>query len=196
MIKKFFGVMILLATFFFTQSVFASPYLTYQAHVQNKGWQRAVGAGQVAGTTGKNLRLEAIIINCDGIEYNANVQHLGWQGWRRSGDVAGTVGEDRRMNAIRIRLTGRMAERYDVYYRAHVQNIGWQDWVKNGRIAGTEGEHLRIEALQIELVAKDSGYNRYNNDRYDDDSYSRHRRHRYDDDNGDYYYDSRGRKRY
>ena len=203
MMKKFFGVMILLAMIFVTQNVSASTYLTYQAHVQDKGWMRPVSSGQTAGTTHRDLRLEALIINCDGIEYNARIKNIGWQGWRYSGDVAGTVGEGLRMEAIRIRLTGSMASRYDVRYRVHVQNIGWQNWVKNGAVAGTEGQHLRIEAIQIELVEKGSDYG-YRRDRYDDgdngyyDSdgnyhrdYRRHKRSRYDNgDNG--YYDSDG----
>ena len=108
-----------------------------------------------------------------------HVQNIGWQGWQYSGGVAGTIGEGLRIEAIRIRLTGRLAERYDVYYRAHVQDYGWQDWVRNGRIAGTEGQSLRLEALQIELVEKGSGYERgrYGRDRYGRDRY----RYGYDD---------------
>ena len=95
------------------------------------------------------------------------------------------------MEAIRIRLTGSLANRYDVYYRAHVQNIGWQDWVKNGIIAGTEGQRLRIEALQIELVEKNSSYERerYGRDRYgyDRDGRDRYGRDRYGRDRYDDY---------
>lgn len=36
--------------------------LKYQAHVQNIGWQKAVGEGEIAGTTGKALRMEALKI--------------------------------------------------------------------------------------------------------------------------------------
>jgi len=34
----------------------------YQAHVQNITWQEVVKNGEIAGTTGKSLRLEAIKI--------------------------------------------------------------------------------------------------------------------------------------
>ena len=85
MIKKFFSVMILFAMIFAGQNVFARSQLTYQAHVQDRGWMRPVSEGQVAGTTGQDRRLEAIIINFpDGIEYNVHVQDIGWQGWRRA----------------------------------------------------------------------------------------------------------------
>ena len=58
------------------------------------------------------------------------------------------------MEAIEIRLTGELAEQYDVVYRAHVQNIGWQDWVSNGEKAGTSGQSLRVESVQIRLEKK------------------------------------------
>ncbi|MBR4904853.1 MAG: Ig domain-containing protein [Selenomonadaceae bacterium] len=193
MIRKFFATILLTAIIFFAQSVSAESYLTYQAHVEGIGWMREVGSGEVAGTTDQSRRLEAIVINfSDGIEYNAHVQDIGWQGWRYSGGVAGTVGESRRMEAIRIRLTGRLANDYDVYYRAHVQDIGWQNWVRNGEVAGTAGRSLRLEALQIKIVPKNNRYgddynhdrrNRYdddyNNDRYDHDRYGRHEHRRW-----------------
>ena len=169
MIRKIFATLLLTAIIFFAQNVSASSNLSYQVSVQDIGWMHSVRDGEVAGTTDRGKRLEAIIINfSDGIEYNAHVQDIGWQGWTNSGGVAGTVGESRRMEAIRIKLTGRLASSYDVYYRAHVQNIGWQNWVRNGEIAGTEGESLRIEALQIKIVQKNSRDDDYNRDRHHD----------------------------
>ena len=164
--------MILAAMILFTQNAFAAPNMTYQVHVQDKGWLPPVGNGEVTGSIGKGRRMEAIVIHLDDdIEYNAHVQNIGWQGWTRSGVVAGTVGEALRMEAIRIRLRGRLADRYDVYYRAYVQNIGWQDWVRNGGVAGTEGEGLRMEAIQIDLVKKGEDHNR---DRYERRDYDRY----------------------
>lgn len=133
--------------------------LSFQAYVQDIGWQKAVGNGKVAGTVGQGKRLEAISINLmDGtrnmIQYNAHVQNIGWQGWRDSGTVAGTTGKNLRMEAIRIRLVGEYAKVLDIYYRAHVQNGGWLGWAANGEPAGTAGASLRMEALQIQVVPK------------------------------------------
>ncbi|MFD1901912.1 hypothetical protein GQR36_21280 [Enterococcus termitis] len=58
------------------------------------------------------------------------------------------------MEAIQIKLTGELAEKYNVEYRAHVKDIGWQKYVSNGTIAGTTGKSLRMEAVQIRLVEK------------------------------------------
>ncbi|MDV8932838.1 hypothetical protein [Leuconostoc citreum] len=35
------------------------PFISYQAHVQNVGWQGWVSNGQTAGTVGQALRVEA-----------------------------------------------------------------------------------------------------------------------------------------
>ena len=55
---------------------------------------------------------------------------------------------------MQVRLTGEMANRYDVWYRVHAQNFGWMGWAKNGAQAGTAGWAKRLEAIQIVLVPK------------------------------------------
>ena len=56
--------------------------------------------------------------------------------------------------AIEIKLTGEMANKYDVYYRVHCQDYGWLGWAKNGASAGSEGMSKRLEAIQIVFVEK------------------------------------------
>ena len=135
----------------------ASASVVYQAHVQNDGWQEVVTDGAVAGTSGRSLRVEALKVSvagagCDGgIQIRAHVQDIGWQGWSTLG---GTSGQSKRVEAMQLRLTGELANRYDVYYRVHAQNIGWMGWAKNGASAGTEGMSLRLEAIQVKLVPK------------------------------------------
>ena len=89
-----------------------------------------------------------------GVQYRAHLQTTGWQGWKSNGEMAGTTGQYRRMEAVQIKLTGKMAEKYDIYYRAHVQTYGWLGWTKNGAKAGTEGMSKRMEGIQIQLVEK------------------------------------------
>ena len=188
MIKKIFGMMLFAVMIFLAQNVSAEPDISIIAHVQDVGWKPPVGNGGIAGAIGEGRRLEALVIQCEGIEYRAHVQDIGWEDWVSDGQVAGTVGEGLRMEAIRIRLRGRYADRYDVRYRAYVHKIGWQGWVSNGEVAGTVGEGLRMEAIQIELVSKSSG--RY----YDDDDY--YSRDRYDDYDRDRYRHGRNRRDY
>ena len=133
--------------------------IRYRAHVQNIGWQGFVTNGQVAGTTGQSLRMEAIQILVDnapagvGVRYRAHVQNIGWQGWVANGETAGTTGQSLRMEAIQIELTGvNPGDNLNVAYQAHVQNIGWQPLVGNGEEAGTTGLSLRMEAITISIV--------------------------------------------
>ena len=134
--------------------------ITYQTHVQDIGWQSPVYNGASAGTTGKSKRLESINIKVDsqeyagGIEYRTHVQDIGWMDWVSDGANSGTSGQSKRLEAIQIRLTGELAQHYDVYYRVHAQDYGWLDWAVNGQVSGTSGKSKRLEAIEIILVEK------------------------------------------
>ena len=136
--------------------------LLYQTHVQSYGWQKEVSSGAISGTIGKAKRLEAIKLRVEnaevegGITYSTHVQSYGWQDWKKDGQLSGTSGKAKRLEAIKIKLTGELAEKYDVYYRVHAQAFGWMGWAKNGEPAGTEGYARRLEAIQVILVKKGS----------------------------------------
>ena len=138
----------------------ANPTICYRTHVQNDGWQDYVTGGVTSGTTGRNLRLEAIEIQVDGdglsgnVEYRTHVQNDGWQDYVANGAMAGTKGRSLRLEAIQIRLTGELAQKYHVEYRTHVQNEGWQNWVRDDAMSGTTGKNLRLEAIEIRLVKR------------------------------------------
>ena len=87
-------------------------------------------------------------------QYNIRYMYKATAGWNGSGTAAGTSGKAKRLEAIRIRLTGEMANKFDVYYRVHAQSYGWLDWAKNGEGAGTQGKAKRLEAIQIVIIPK------------------------------------------
>lgn len=123
----------------------------YRAHVQDVGWQNWACNGEVAGTTGQSLRLEALdIARKDGgtICADAHVQDIGWQGWRCGTFVTvGTTGQGLRMEALAVSVED------TVCANAHVQNIGWQGWYCNSSVAvGTTGQSLSIQAIRIALL--------------------------------------------
>lgn len=132
----------------------------YRIHQENTGWTKPVSDGATAGTTGENLRLEAVEIALPketenlNVEYQVQGQNYGWQEWKSNGALAGTEGQQLRIEAIRARLWGESADQYDILYRVHMQDVGWLDWAKNGTIAGSVGQSKRIEALQIVIVEK------------------------------------------
>lgn len=59
------------------------------------------------------------------IEYRTHIAQKGWQDWKKNGQTAGTTGEKLAMEAVRLKLTGELAEHYDIYYRVHSQSYGW-----------------------------------------------------------------------
>lgn len=135
----------------------------YSAHVQNIGWQDEVYNGETIGTVGQGLRMEALKLDlykplyAGNVTYSAHVQNIGWQDWKKDGEISGTVGEKLQMEAVKIKLTGEMADHYDIYYRAQVEELGWLEWVKDGKEAGTTGKGYRLESLEIKLVPKTEG---------------------------------------
>ena len=143
--------------------------VTYSAHVKNLGWMDPAADGAMAGTQGKSLQMEALKINLSNpkdetgaviggsIEYRAHVQDYGWRNWAGNGQEAGTTGESKRLEAVEIRLTGELAEKYDVYYRTHVSGYGTLGWAKNGETAGTTQLAHAVESVEIMLVEKGSG---------------------------------------
>lgn len=142
-----------------TSRPFVCKTITYQTHVQNIGWQAEKADGEVSGTSGQSLRLEAIIIKLGssidgGLTYATHVQDIGWQSFVSNGQLSGTSGQSKRLEAIKINLTGNATNQYDIYYRVHAQNLGWLGWAKNGQSAGTAGYSYRLEAIQIVLVPK------------------------------------------
>jgi len=136
----------------------AAPSVEYSVHVQDKGWLNYTSDGNITGTVGEALRMEAMKIrlkNASGtIWYKAHVQDVGWQDWVSNDTVAGTEGKLKQMEAIKIQLAGNISRTHDVFYRVHVGDIGWLGWTKNGSIAGTTDLGLRIEAVQIVLKKK------------------------------------------
>lgn len=134
--------------------------ISYKTHIQSFGWLEPSVNGEINGSTGLGKRLEAFSIKLKhpkykgGIQYRAHVQSYGWQNWMADGAVAGTIGQSKRVEAIQIKLTGKMAQKYDVYYRVYGEHYGWLGWTKNGRTSGTMGCGYRLEAIQMKLVKK------------------------------------------
>lgn len=135
--------------------------LNYQTHVQNIGWQDVRQAGQISGTTGQSLRVEALSASITSglsgsITYQGHVQNIGWQSVVSNGAIAGTTDKQLRLEALKINLTGDLAKYYDIYYRAHIEGKGWLQWGRNGMNVGSIGAGKRLEAIEIRLFPKNS----------------------------------------
>ena len=88
--------------------------------------------------------------------YSTYVSANGWQDYVSNDSISGTTGQSKRLEALKIKLTGELAEHYDIYYRTYIQSYGWLDWASNDEVAGSTGVGLRMEAYQVVLVKKDS----------------------------------------
>jgi uncharacterized protein YjdB len=135
-----------------------SLHVKYKSHVQNVGWQNEVKDGELSGTSGRSLRVEALniqLLNAGTnakITYRTHVQNVGWQSWQSNGTIAGTSGKGLRIEAIEIKLEN--MDDYTVEYQVHIQDKGWSAWYIDGETAGTVGQAKRIEAIRIRIVAK------------------------------------------
>ena len=134
--------------------------LEYTAHVQNLGWCKQVHDGQVAGTTGFALRLEALKINPpkdSGIvlRVKVHIQDIGWKTYNNIAHgndvVIGTVGKSKRIECIEIDVIENKTN-MKLEYRVHQQDYGWKAWTPAGFPTGCDGQYLRLEAIQIRLV--------------------------------------------
>lgn len=88
--------------------------ITYQTHIENIGWEDDAGIGwqsngDMSGTYGRSLRLEAIRIKLTGADadkfnifYQVHAQNIGWMGWAKNGESAGTAGYGYRLEGIKI----------------------------------------------------------------------------------------------
>ena len=91
----------------------AAGGITYEVHVQKKGWIPPVADGALAGTTGKSRRLEAVRISLTpgsdaassySVWYRVHSQTYGWLGWAHDGAEAGTTGLSKRAEAIDVQV--------------------------------------------------------------------------------------------
>ncbi|MDR0515037.1 MAG: arylamine N-acetyltransferase, partial [Coriobacteriaceae bacterium] len=138
---------------------FYSFSVRQSAHVANIGWT-GPSPERVLGTTGFGLRMEAMRLEVasplasGGVEYAVHAANIGWMAWEADGAMAGTTGQARQLEAVRMRLTGGLADTFDLYYRAHIAGYGWLGWAANGADAGSSSRGIRMEAVEVRLVPK------------------------------------------
>lgn len=150
------------------QTINSSYNLSVKAHSENIGWMNAVGNAQVAGTSGKHLKLEALTIADNNSNLNiigqAHVANVGDMAPQSEGNMIGTTGQNNAIEAIRFYLDGSDSSKYNIFYRVHVENYGWTNWAKNGDWTGTKGYGLQTEAVQIVVTDNLNLIPNYNSD--------------------------------
>ena len=103
--------------------------ITYEAHVQDIGWQGERENGKVAGTERQSKRIEAVRISLTGeaaksysVWYRVHSQDYGWLGWTHDGKDAGTEGLAKRAESMEVQILpeGQYPNGYDSSQRAFV----------------------------------------------------------------------------
>ena len=144
--------------------------IEYLSYIGNIGWEEEWKSnGNISGTTGRNLRIEALKIRLTGnisndydIYYRVHVQNIGWLGWTKNEELAGTLGYGYNIEAIEIKLLEKsnqsieisnsfLAKEGGLHYTSHNQDIGWQEYVEEGE-SGQPGKNKKLEAIKINLV--------------------------------------------
>ncbi|PWJ49363.1 N-acetylmuramoyl-L-alanine amidase [Faecalicatena contorta] len=127
--------------------------LWYRAHVEKLGWLPAVHDGQVAGTTGHGLRLEALKIDTRKlpgvkIKASAHIQSKGTvdYGYITHETVIGTTGQKKRLEAIMLDVEG--LEGKKLYVQMHFHKDGWGNAVAGGD-GGSFGISKETQAVKM-----------------------------------------------
>ena len=124
--------------------------VTYRSFLPNYGGLDWVGDGELSGSQGLSIPIEAIQMEGGAgqnliIQYQLHLQSTGDTSWCKMGEVCGTIGLDRMAEAIQIKANKK------IKYRAYCQKTGWTDWKTSGW-AGTPNSGLRLEAIQVKLA--------------------------------------------
>lgn len=138
-------------------------YRMYRDHYKwSSSWYRN---GAVSGvTSGSYKKHEGLMMTVTNTKYTGNVEYrargdgYSWSAWCKNNSPVGKFKKKngKRMEEVQVRLTGELAEHFDVYYRTCAREKGWLGWAKNGESSGTEKYGYYIMAFQCVLVPKGS----------------------------------------
>lgn len=87
------------------------------------------------------------------IAYKVNLSGSGWLDWVEDATASGGPDGEMPLEAVSMKLTGELAEYYDILYSV-LQDNAWTDWVRNGEEAGVSGAGLRVDGIRISVVKK------------------------------------------
>lgn len=122
-----------------------------------RGWQSTDG-GKLAGRKSGSAAVTALRIAYKGtvdgsIKYQTYQATGGWSDYVAANKTSGTKRAANPIQALRVKLTGDVADRYNVYYRANLVGYGWTGWGKNGEQVGAP-KLAGIRAYQVKIAPK------------------------------------------
>ena len=122
-----------------------------------RGWQSTDG-GKLAGRKSGSAAVTALRIAYKGtvdgsIKYQTYQATGGWSDYAAANKTSGTKRAANPIQALRVKLTGELSKRYNVYYRANLVGYGWTGWGKNGQAVGAR-KLASVRGYQVKLVKK------------------------------------------
>ena len=129
----------------------------YRVRMQDKKWKPWQQNNATAGKNSSSSKVYSFAIALDKGTYSGSISYRvhyaggKWSGWKKNG--AATKSSSK-VEAVQIKLSGSLAQKYDVVYRVNIKGVGWQKRVRNGETAGSIGWSRRIRSIRIQLVDK------------------------------------------
>ena len=125
--------------------------ITYRTHTHQYGWFEWVGDGELSGSQGLSLPIDAIQIeggmNSSTLPvYQANIDINGETGVCKFGEVCGAEDKGRDFYAIKVNCEKK------IKYRVYRRKKGWSKWATNDQWTEGAEDRLRVEAVQIKLA--------------------------------------------
>ena len=124
-------------------------------------WQPSVADCQLTNQAAvgeiKGLRFSTSGPTTGSVEARMYFAGVGWSDWAAPGTDVGGPGSGS-ATALEMRLTGSLAEKYDLYYHVYTGDGSkrWMPWVKEG--ASDPGGGCKVSSVQAALVEKGRGY--------------------------------------
>ena len=130
------------------------PVLSYQVHLNTKGWLPSVPEGGIGGLAGSGYQMEAfqIQVSSDKIGILGSVCLEDWLEEVPNNQIMGTTGKAQAIYGIALRLSGEEKNNYNIFYQVYDSKNGWTKWAQNGERLRVENDST-IEAIKIKLAS-------------------------------------------
>lgn len=139
-----------------------APSVQYKTALSKSSWRATKSDGATSGKQSWKASLGRVAIKVKNADYKGGISYSTrtgksdkaskWSKWKKNFNTSG--GKKARIQAIRIKLTGELASKYNVYYRLYCSDHHWMGWAKNGAKCGTKNINYPAGALQVKILAK------------------------------------------
>lgn len=142
----------------------SAPSVKYNVRYKGKSsWTGSKKDGAACGKQNWKTSISGLSVKLSSASFSGGIKYSvrtgkkekasAWSAWASNGSKT-KISKKSKVQAIKIKLTGDMAKKYNVYYRVYAADHHWMGWAKNGKKTGTKNLNYPIGAVQVKLVAK------------------------------------------